>query len=140
MPSFCRRFSRITPGASIGTRNSVKPSYPASGSVLVTSTIPWARWPLVMNVLEPLITYSPAESSRTARVLIPATSEPASGSVMPRQRIFRPAIAGTAHSCFCSSVPNLRIGGIVMSVWTAMPIPSPPQCACTSSSASTSVV
>ena len=114
MPSFCRRFSRITPGESIGTRNSVKPSYPASGSVLVTSTIAWARWPLVMNVLEPLITYS--SPSLTARVLIPATSEPASGSVMPRHRIFLPAIAGTAHSCFCSSVPNARIGGIVMSV------------------------
>ena len=44
--------------------------------------------------------------SRTARVLMPATSEPASGSVMPRQRIFSPLIAGTSHSCFCSSVPN----------------------------------
>ena len=52
------------------------------------------------------MTHSPAASSRTARVLMPATSEPASGSVMPRQRIFSPAIAGTTHSCFCSSVPN----------------------------------
>ena len=34
-----------------------------------------------MNVLEPLITYS--SPSLTARVLIPATSEPASGSVIP---------------------------------------------------------
>ena len=93
-----------------------------------------------MNVFEPLITYSSVASSYTARVLIPATSEPASGSVMPRHRILRPAMAGTAHSCFCASVPNLRIGGIVMSVWTATPMPSPPQCACTSSSARTSVV
>ncbi len=36
------------------------------------------------------MTYSPVVSSRTARVLIPATSEPASGSVIPRQRIFVP--------------------------------------------------
>ncbi len=93
-----------------------------------------------MNVFEPLITYSPLESSRTARVLIPATSEPASGSVIPRHRIFVPPIAGTAHSCFCSSVPNLRIGGIVMSVWTATPMPRPPQCAWTNSSARTSAV
>ena len=57
-----------------------------------TSTITWARWPLVMNVFEPLITYS--SPSLTARVLIPATSEPASGSVIPRQRIFLPLIAG----------------------------------------------
>ena len=72
------------------------------------------------------MTYSPEPSSaRTARVLIAATSEPASGSVIPRQRIFVPAIAGTSHSCFCSSVPNARIGGIVMSVWTAIPIAMP---------------
>ena len=45
-----------------------------------------------MYVLEPLITYS--SPSRTARVLMPATSEPASGSVIPRQRIFSPWIAG----------------------------------------------
>ena len=58
---------------------------------------------------------------------MPATSEPASGSVMPRQRIFSPLIAGTTHSCFCSSVPNARIGGIAMSVWTATPIARPPR-------------
>ena len=92
-----------------------------------------------MYVFAPLMTYSPEPSSaRTARVLIAATSEPASGSVIPRQRIFVPAIAGTSHSCFCSSVPNARIGGIVMSVWTAIPIAMPPERACTSSSARTS--
>ena len=71
------------------------------------------------------MTYS--SPSRTARVLIPATSEPASGSVMPRQRIFSPAIAGTTHSCFCSSVPKARIGGIAMSVCTATPMARPPE-------------
>ena len=70
----------------------MNPPWPASGSVFVTSTIAWARWPLVMNVFEPLITYS--SPSLTARVLIPATSEPASGSVIPRQRISLPLIAG----------------------------------------------
>src|SRR5947209_18420705 len=74
---------------------------PASGSVLVTSTIACARWPLVMNVFEPLITYS--SPFLTARVLIPATSDPASGSVIPMHRIALPWIAGTTHSCFCSS-------------------------------------
>ena len=73
----------------------------------------------------------------TARVLIPATSEPASGSVMPMQRISLPWIAGAAHSCFCSSVPKARIGGIAMSVWTATPIARPPQWAWAISSAST---
>src|SRR6266576_1726716 len=78
-----------------------------------------------MKVFEPLMMNS--SPSRTARVLIEATSEPASGSVMPRQRIFSPVIAGTAQSCFCCSVPNARIGGIAMSVCTAMPIAHPPE-------------
>ena len=81
------------------------------------------------------MTYS--SPSRTARVLMPATSEPASGSVMPRQRIFSPRIAGTTHSCFCSSVPKARIGGIAMSVCTATPMARPPDRAWTISSAST---
>jgi len=88
-----------------------------------------------MNVFEPLITYS--LPSFTALVLIPATSDPASGSVIPRQRIFSPLIAGTTHSCFWSSVPNARIGGIAMSVCTANPIARPPQWAWTISSEST---
>ena len=88
-----------------------------------------------MNVLEPLITHS--SPSRTARVLIPATSDPASGSVIPRQEIFTPRIEGARYACFCSSVPNARIGGVAMSVWTAIPIASPPHSECTISSAST---
>ena len=46
-----------------------------------------------MYVFAPLTIQS--SPSRTARVRIPATSEPASGSVMPRQAIFAPAIDGT---------------------------------------------
>jgi hypothetical protein len=88
-----------------------------------------------MYVFEPLITQS--SPSRTARVLMPATSEPASGSVIPRQLIFWPLIEGTRYSCFCSSVPNRNTGGVAMSVCTAMPIASPPERAAPISSAST---
>ena len=52
-----------------------------------------ARTPLVMKVFDPLMTHS--SPSRTARVRIPATSEPAPGSVMPSEEIFSPLIAGT---------------------------------------------
>ena len=45
-----------------------------------------ARAPLVMNVFEPLITYS--SPSRIAVVRMPATSEPAPGSVIPSEPIF----------------------------------------------------
>ena len=75
--------------------------------------------------------------SRTARVLMPDTSEPASGSVIPRHEIFSPLIAGTRYSCFCSSVPNRNTGGVAMSVCTAMPIARPPQFDFVISSAST---
>ncbi len=46
--------------------------------------------PLVMKIFDPLITYS--SPSRRAVVRIPATSEPAPGSVIPRQPIFSPRI------------------------------------------------
>ena len=52
-----------------------------------------ARAPLVMNVFEPEIRYS--SPSRTAFIRIPATSEPAPGSVIPRQPILVPLIPGT---------------------------------------------
>ena len=61
-----------------------------SGRSCVTRTMKSARGPLVMKVLEPLITYS--SPSRIAVVRMPATSEPAPGSVMPRQPIFSPLI------------------------------------------------
>ena len=78
-----------------------------------------------------------SSASRTARVLMPDTSLPASGSVIPRQEIFSPRIAGTSHSCFCSSEPNRNTGGVAMSVCTATPMASPPEPAPAISSAST---
>ena len=75
------------------TTNSVIPSWRASGSVFVTRTMKSARGPLVMNVFEPLITYS--SPSRIAVVRMPATSDPAPGSVIPRQPIFVPLIPGS---------------------------------------------
>ena len=64
--------------------------------------------------------------SRTARVRMPATSEPASGSVIPRQKISSPETPAGIQRCFCSSEPNWRIGGMTMSVWTESPISRPP--------------
>ncbi len=81
------------------------------------------------------MTYS--SPSFTARVLMPETSEPASGSVMPRQEIFVPLMEGTRYSCFCSSVPKRWTGGVAMSVWTAIPIARPPHSAFVISSART---
>ena len=78
-----------------------------------------------MNVFEPLITYS--SPSRSAVVRMPATSEPAPGSVIPSEAILSPLIAGTRYLCFVSSLPSSWIGGSTMSVWTARPMLSPPE-------------
>ena len=51
----------------------------ATGEVRVSMTRKSATWPLVMNILEPLMMYLSPE--RVALVLIPATSLPAEGSV-----------------------------------------------------------
>ena len=83
-----------------------------------------ARAPLVMKIFEPLITYS--SPSRRAVVRIPATSEPAPGSVIPSAAIFSPLIAGTRYRCLISSLPSISIGGSAMSVWTAKPMLKPP--------------
>ena len=78
-----------------------------------------------MNVFAPLTTYSP--SSRRAKVLMPATSEPAPGSVIASAPIFSPLIAGTSQRCFCSSVPNLKIGGVAIPMWPPIPAATPPE-------------
>ncbi len=101
------------------------PSWRALGSVLVTRTMKSARGPLVMKVLEPLITYS--SPSRIAVVRMPATSEPAPGSVIAMQPIFSPLRPGSRYLRFCSSVPSRWIGGRTMSLCTAKPMLVPPE-------------
>jgi hypothetical protein len=50
--------------------------------------------------------------SRFAVVRIDAGSDPASGSVNPKQPIASPAAIRGSHSCFCSSEPNFQIANI----------------------------
>ena len=58
---------------------------------------------LVMNILEPFTTHCPPRSS--ARVLVAAASEPASGSVSPNAASACPDARRGSHSRFCSSLP-----------------------------------
>ena len=58
---------------------------------------------------------------------MPATSEPAPGSVIPSAPIFSPAMPGTSQRCFCSSVPKLKIGGIAIEAWALRPAATPPE-------------
>ncbi|BCO35865.1 hypothetical protein MHEC_22980 [Mycobacterium heckeshornense] len=71
-------------------------------------------WPLVVNILEPLITHwSP---SRTARVVAAATSEPHSGSVKPNAMVMSPFIAPPRIRSFISGVPTARMIDATMRV------------------------
>ena len=63
---------------------------------------------LVMNAFEPLMTQCP--SSSRAVVFVAPASEPPPGSVSPNAPSASPAHSRGSHSCFCSSVPNRKIG------------------------------
>ena len=76
-PILSRCFSIVTPGASIGITSAVSPLWPWVRSVETKQTIQDA-WPaFVMNILEPLTTYS--SPRLVAVVWIPETSDPAPG-------------------------------------------------------------
>ena len=81
-----------TPGPRSMIRNEM-PWCPPSSVVFTAVTMKSARTPPVMNVFEPLTTQPP--STRRAKVRSAATSEPASGSVIPSAAIFSPRIPGT---------------------------------------------
>ena len=88
----------VNPGVPRGTR---KPRTPSSVRAQTTATS--AIEPFVIHIFVPLRTQS--SPSRRARVRIEPGSEPASGSVRPKQPIASPAAIRGSHSCFCSSDP-----------------------------------
>src|SRR5262249_42381971 len=82
-PILSRCFSTVTPGGWVGMTKADGRRWPWVLSVEANTTSHEA-WPaFVMNILEPLITYS--SPLRTAVVWIPDTSEPALGSVSPKE-------------------------------------------------------
>src|ERR1700729_3607255 len=93
------------PGVLVGT---TKPRTPSS--VTAQTIAPSATDPLVIHILRPLRIQS--DPSRRARVVIEAGSEPASGSVRPKQPSSSPAAMPGNQCCFCSSEPNRQIANI----------------------------
>jgi hypothetical protein len=63
-----------------------------------------------MNALLPLMIHSVPSSLSRAVVRVPPASEPAPGSVSPNAASLRPATRSGRYFCFCSSVPNLKMG------------------------------
>src|ERR1700677_5172549 len=93
------------PGVLVGT---TKPRTPSSVTAQTIATS--ATDPLVIHILRPLRIQS--DPSRRARVVIEAGSEPASGSVRPKQPSASPAAMRGSHCCFCSSEPQRQIAYI----------------------------
>ena len=104
----------------------LRPRWPASLSV-EAKTITHEAWPaFVMNIFEPLRTYS--SPRRTAVVWIPETSEPAFGSVSANEQRIGSSSSGGSHSRCCSSVPAISIGSAPRMLATIdVPIPEQPQ-------------
>jgi hypothetical protein len=77
----------------------------------------------VIHIFWPCRTQS--EPSRRARVRIEPGSEPASGSVRPKQPIASPLAIRGNHARFCSSEPQRQIANIASEPWTETKLRSP---------------
>ena len=107
-PSLSRLRPRSKPSApSVSTTSSEVPRAPWAGSVLATTTIRLAVWPLVMKVLLPLMTYW--FPSKRAVVRTPCRSEPAPGSVMAMALTSSQVAMRGSQRRFCSSEPYCRM-------------------------------
>ena len=95
----------VKPLVPCGTRNPRTPS-----SVTAHTTATSAIEPFVIHIFWPCTIQS--LPSRRARVRIGPGSEPASGSVRPKQPIASPAAIRGSHACFCSSEPQRQIANI----------------------------
>ena len=93
------------PGASAGTTNPRMPS-----SVRAQTTATSATVPLVIHILRPFRIQS--DPDRAAEVRIDAGSEPASGSVRPKQPMASPAAIRGSHSALCVCDPNFQIANM----------------------------
>ena len=93
MPSLFSVSCVDTPFQPRSTMNALIPLWPASGSVFATTSWWSATDAYEIQFFWPLRTY--VSPSRRACVRMAATSEPAPGSVSPKQASFSPFACGT---------------------------------------------
>mmetsp|Transcript_38917 Transcript_38917/g.121574 ORF Transcript_38917/g.121574 Transcript_38917/m.121574 type:complete len:307 (+) Transcript_38917:196-1116(+) len=115
-PNTCIGRTRVMPGVSIGTRTMEavpwRPaSAPAAAVLPMKMQILQCRLPApVIHHLRPLMTYSPAASSRAMEALMfVASLEATAGSVMAKQERIFPSSRGFSQRSFCSAVPKRAI-------------------------------
>lgn len=82
----------------------------ASGFVRARSIAWSANWATVVQIFWPVIRQPP--STRSARVLSEARSDPAPGSLNSWHHTTSPRSVGTASARFCSSVPCATIASV----------------------------
>ncbi len=92
LPSLSSVRETRTPGVAVSTTICDIPWWPPASQVRASKHSQSACVPLVMYILLPLMTHS--SPSRTARVRIEATSEPAPASVTAIEQTAVPAMAG----------------------------------------------
>jgi hypothetical protein len=107
------------PGVPFSTR---KPRISPS-SVCAQTTATSAIVPFVIHIFAPFRTQS--EPSRRAWVRIAPGSEPASGSVSPKQPIVSPRCIGGSQRSFCSSEPQRQIANIASEPCTETALRTP---------------
>ena len=128
----------LFPSSSLsGTTNAEIPLVPCVLSVIANTMHVSANPLFVVKIFPPFIIYSSVASSYTACVCCPAASDPAFGSVSPKQPVLLPSISGLKNFCFCSSVPNPSIHEQHRDVCTEIVIPVLPSTLDTSSMQST---
>ncbi len=104
--SLCFISGASNPGMPFSTRKPlIFPSSVRAHTTAMSATVPF-----VIHIFVPLSTQS--DPSRRACVRIDAGSDPASGSVRPKQPIASPACIGASQRSFCSSEPQRQIANI----------------------------
>jgi hypothetical protein len=107
VPSFSRLRPRSKPFMPFSMITTLMSSWRPVSPVRTAVTITSAFSPFEMNVLAPDTTYEPLR--RRARVVIPATSEPAPGSDIAIAAMSSPDARPGSQRSFCSSVPSSRM-------------------------------
>src|SRR5271167_3376877 len=83
----------------------------AEGSVLASSAPHCEYCAAVVQIFCPVMRQPP--SARVALVVSPARSDPAPGSENSWHQTISPRKVGGRNRCFCSSVPNATIEGMI---------------------------
>src|SRR5712691_6216119 len=104
-PSLCSVSAVVKPLKPFSTRKALMPLCFAPGSVFANTSVWSATDAYEIQFFWPFRTY--VSPSRRAVVRIAATSDPAPGSVSPKQASFSPFACGVSQRCFCSSLAYL---------------------------------